>query len=176
MKEIIRFLRTHKSLSQEQVAQKLGISRQSYIKYENGQVTPNNQTITELSKLFGVSEEVIRSNKIPEITYENHSLSDSYKKYSQASVVKEPAYVYGTEASKEESYEGVFDGQSVQFTTQVNFQKGQRFKLVPLVDEEKERKRKEAFEYLMSISGKWKVPDDWDYKEELNKYREERFR
>ena len=57
MKEILKYLRQLNSFSQEQIAQKLGISRQSYIKYENGSVIPNNSTVHHLAAIYGVGED-----------------------------------------------------------------------------------------------------------------------
>ena len=84
MKEILKYLRQINSFSQERIAQKLGISRQSYIKYENGSVVPNNSTVHHLAAIYGVSEEFIRSNKIPSV--QENSIKEtaaSIKKFYQ---------------------------------------------------------------------------------------------
>ena len=51
MKEILRQLREEHFFSQGTVAKELGISRQSYIKYEAGEVEPSVEIIRKLSKL-----------------------------------------------------------------------------------------------------------------------------
>lgn len=56
MKEILKYLRQLNSLFQEQIAQKLGILRQSYIKYENGSVVPNASTVHHLTAIYKVRE------------------------------------------------------------------------------------------------------------------------
>lgn len=40
MREILKYLRQTNSFTQEEIARKLEISRQTYIKYENGEVEP----------------------------------------------------------------------------------------------------------------------------------------
>ena len=40
MKEILKYLRQTNSFTQEEIARKLEISRQTYINYENGEVEP----------------------------------------------------------------------------------------------------------------------------------------
>ena len=54
-KNIILELRTKKGLSQEELAEKLFVSRQAVSRWENGETTPNTETLKLLSKLFDVS-------------------------------------------------------------------------------------------------------------------------
>ena len=54
-KEIILKLRTQKGLSQEELAEKVFVTRQAVSRWENGETTPNTETLKLLSKLFGVS-------------------------------------------------------------------------------------------------------------------------
>jgi len=51
MNETLRALREQNNYSQAAVASYLGISRQMYIKYENGDATPPVKIVTELSNL-----------------------------------------------------------------------------------------------------------------------------
>lgn len=53
--EKLRCLRKERSLSQEEVAEKLNISRQTISKYEVGAATPDIKKLTEITKLFDVS-------------------------------------------------------------------------------------------------------------------------
>jgi len=48
-------LRTKKGLSQEQLAEKVYVTRQAVSRWENGETVPNTETLKLLSKLFGVS-------------------------------------------------------------------------------------------------------------------------
>ena len=53
--EKLRSLRKDKSLSQEEVAEKLNVSRQTISKYELGDATPDLNKISEIAELFNVS-------------------------------------------------------------------------------------------------------------------------
>ena len=54
-KEIIFRLRTGKGLSQDELAEKVYVTRQAVSRWENGDTTPNTETLKLLSKLFDVS-------------------------------------------------------------------------------------------------------------------------
>lgn len=54
-KDIILELRTKKGLSQDELAEKVFVTRQAVSRWENGETTPNIQTLKLLSKLFDVS-------------------------------------------------------------------------------------------------------------------------
>jgi len=54
-KDIIFELRTKKGLSQDELAEKVYVSRQAVSRWENGETTPNTETLKLLSKLFDVS-------------------------------------------------------------------------------------------------------------------------
>ena len=65
MKEILKYLRQLNSLSQEEIAGHLNISRQSYINYENGTVIPSDKIVSRLAQIYGVTEEFLRANRVP---------------------------------------------------------------------------------------------------------------
>ena len=54
-KDIIRELRTKHGLSQEELAEKVFVTRQAVSRWENGETVPNTETLKLLSKLFDVS-------------------------------------------------------------------------------------------------------------------------
>ncbi len=54
-KEIILELRTKKGLSQNELAEKVHITRQAVSRWETGETVPNTETLKLLSKLFDVS-------------------------------------------------------------------------------------------------------------------------
>ncbi len=54
-KDIILKLRTTAGLSQDDLAEKVFVTRQAVSRWENGETTPNTQTLKLLSKLFDVS-------------------------------------------------------------------------------------------------------------------------
>ena len=54
-KDMIREFRTKKGLSQDELAEKVFVTRQAVSRWENGETTPNTETLKLLSKLFDVS-------------------------------------------------------------------------------------------------------------------------
>lgn len=54
-KDIILELRNQKGLSQDELAEKVFVTRQAVSRWENGETTPNIETLKLLSKLFDVS-------------------------------------------------------------------------------------------------------------------------
>ena len=54
-KDIILELRTKHGLSQEELAEKVFVTRQAVSRWENGETVPNTETLKLLSKLFDVS-------------------------------------------------------------------------------------------------------------------------
>lgn len=54
-KDIILQLRTKKGLSQDELAEKVYVTRQAVSRWEHGETTPNTETLKLLSKLFDVS-------------------------------------------------------------------------------------------------------------------------
>lgn len=65
-------LRKHKGLSQEELAEQLGVSRQAVSRWELGQTLPDIPNLLQLCELFGVSadylvkDEVAKSNSVCE--------------------------------------------------------------------------------------------------------------
>lgn len=54
-KDVILDLRIKKGLSQEELAEKVFVTRQAVSRWENGETIPNIETLKQLSKFFGVS-------------------------------------------------------------------------------------------------------------------------
>ena len=54
-KEIIHELRTRRGLSQDELAEKIFVTRQAVSRWENGETVPNVDTLKLLSKFFDVS-------------------------------------------------------------------------------------------------------------------------
>ena len=54
-KDILHQLRTQKGLSQDELAEQVFVTRQAVSRWENGETTPNVETLKLLSKLFDVS-------------------------------------------------------------------------------------------------------------------------
>ena len=64
--EKIAELRKQNNMSQEELAEKLGISRQSVSKWESGQSLPDIEKLPVLSDLFHVSiDYLVKDNTLP---------------------------------------------------------------------------------------------------------------
>ena len=64
-KEKLQLLRINLKFSQEELADRLGISRQSITKWENGQSFPDIQNLIQLSEIFKVSiDRLVKGNDI----------------------------------------------------------------------------------------------------------------
>ena len=67
MNNTIKALREQNNYSQSAVAQFLGISRQMYIKYENGDAAPPVKIVVELSNFYRVPYDVILEDKLKDL-------------------------------------------------------------------------------------------------------------
>ena len=54
-KEVILNLRTKNGMSQDELAEKVFVTRQAVSRWENGETVPNTETLKLLSNVFGVS-------------------------------------------------------------------------------------------------------------------------
>ena len=84
MDSVIKKLREQHSFSQEELSQKLGVSRQSCIKYENGTVELPLELVRKLSSIFDVDYSCLIDNTLPvEPSYE---IQKSKKTNEQADI------------------------------------------------------------------------------------------
>lgn len=151
MKEILKYLRQLNSFSQEQIAQKLGISRQSYIKYENGSVIPNNSTVHHLAAIYGDGEDFIRRNEVPSPLGKKHD-NPEFETDESALEVASPEYVMKASIQQERrTYEGIFDGNCVRVLGDHNFKKGQRIIMWEEDEKEKKARRQKAYEPILNF-------------------------
>lgn len=93
--KIISKLRTSEKLSQEQLAEKLGISRQAVQKWESGNSAPDTQNLIQIARLFGVTldslvfgsdariEEELKNEKVLKPTYTNQHAWEVYSSQLQ---------------------------------------------------------------------------------------------
>lgn len=66
--EKIRKLRKENKISQEALAEKLGVSRQSISLWENDQTIPSMENIVAIANIFGVStDELLKDNDEKEV-------------------------------------------------------------------------------------------------------------
>ena len=58
----LTFLRKHNGLSQEALAEKIGVSRQAISKWERGEASPDTENLLSLSKIYSVSLDDLLGN------------------------------------------------------------------------------------------------------------------
>ena len=68
MKDVLKYLRRTGGFTQADAARMLGVSRQSYSKYESGAVVPSDELVAKASEVYGVDESFIRANRVPSIS------------------------------------------------------------------------------------------------------------
>lgn len=66
--KLVKQLRTEKGLSQAEIAEKIGISRSSYIAFEQGKIELSLSEALKLSDIFGISLDEIRGGLRPNYT------------------------------------------------------------------------------------------------------------
>ena len=98
MLDSLKYFREQNNYSQGAVASYLGISRQMYIKYENGEVEPPLKVVVQLAKFYRISYDVLIDNKTPDQTV-NYGIPDP-----EPMEVASPAPAYGTSDSNNSSY------------------------------------------------------------------------
>lgn len=161
MKDVLKYLRQTGGFTQADAAKMIGVSRQSYSKYENGAVVPSDALVAKIAKVYGVDESFIRANKIP-------SISGSNVEYKLDGDAKVP------NVASPKSYDAYFDGNTVRVLGEANFYEGQKFKLVTVDDGEEQKK---ACEILRSYCGRLKPGPENDpyYEKEYHDYLEGKY-
>ena len=82
--DIIKELREERNWSQEQMAERLGMSKNGYAKIERGESLPSLERLDEIAKVLGVSVlELIRvSDKNVVLQTQNHHANYHYNHYA----------------------------------------------------------------------------------------------
>lgn len=91
MKETIKNLREFFRYSQTQIAAMVGVSRQMYIKYENGEYEPNVKVISALCRVYNVPYQIIIENKYKDGVPERRDASDFMEKVELNKTVRPEA-------------------------------------------------------------------------------------
>lgn len=160
MKEILKYLRNINSYTQSDISQKIGVSRQTYFKYESGTSLPSEKILQKLAEVYHVTPDFILKNQIPQLE------------------IASPSVKYGESVgSVQKSYDAYFDGNTVRVMdgAESNFSIGQRFKLVEMNEDEEMEKKRKAINTLKKFRGTLDLPADFDYKKELIKALEEKY-
>ena len=72
-------LRKKNSWSQEELAEKLGVSRQSISKYESAQAVPDMEKILKLSRIFGVTTDYLIKDEIEDLEFSEEDFEEDKK-------------------------------------------------------------------------------------------------
>ena len=81
-------LRKAKDLTQEQLAEKLDVSRQSISKWESGQATPELEKIVALSAVFDVTTDyLLKSSEIDDLSVKTEMLEKQQQRQILACVM-----------------------------------------------------------------------------------------
>lgn len=88
--EKIYALRKKEGLSQEALAEKLGVSRQSVSKWETGEATPEVSKLLSLSKLFGVTTDYLLDDESEEKLQEAEEEKEELSPFAAAPVYETP--------------------------------------------------------------------------------------
>ena len=105
MNETLRTLREQNNYSQAAVASYLDISRQMYIKYENGDAIPPVKIVTALSNFYRVPYDVILEDKLNSEEDKSSTAPGIYDNSRETVLeVHDPAATYGTASSSPSYY------------------------------------------------------------------------
>ncbi len=85
--ERIYELRKSKELSQEDLAERLGVSRQSVSKWETGAVVPDTENALKMSKIFGVTTDFLLTGQYNDTGLDSGKVTYTESKASQESEV-----------------------------------------------------------------------------------------
>lgn len=70
----LKELRKEKKLTQAKVAEDLGITQQSYARWENDKVTPTSEKLAQIAKYYGVTTDYLLGEKTDEVDLSNVEL------------------------------------------------------------------------------------------------------
>ena len=170
MKEILKYLRNINSYTQSDISQKIGVSRQTYFKYESGTSLPSEKILQKLAEAYHVTPDFILKNQIPQLTEKKEDL---YDKQESELEIASPSVKYGESVgSVQKTYDAYFDGNTVRVMdgAESNFSIGQRFKLVEMNEDEEMEKKRKALKTIRDIIARkpfTRSDDDPYYKEAL---------
>ena len=114
---IIQF-RTYNKIEPETIAKTLNISTEEYLKYEDGSVTPDIATITELAiiykvtiaEFYGNTPRLVLNNPDDENIFFKNNDELEVLKFSELSIdEKEMILAYRTSENKEQIYKMILD-------------------------------------------------------------------
>lgn len=79
----LREYRLNRGISQQKLADAVGVSQQSINRYENQQVEPDIHTLTQFADYFGVSLDDLLGHPSPGLTEEEQRVLQDYRRLSR---------------------------------------------------------------------------------------------
>ena len=185
MKEILKYLRLVKGYSQQTVADAIGVSRQSYNKYEVGTVVPSDKVALKLADFYRVDLSFIKANMVPNIPEKgkNDIYADVYPDLSEFGgfkAVASPSAACGCMAANTavpavgapfkkkqdemlKSYDAYYSrGKIVLKHDDLNLREGQNLKVTVCWESEEEEKDRleRSWKTIQGLKGKFKLPPE----------------
>ena len=106
--EKLQLIRKSKGMTQEDLAEKLAVSRQAVAKWESGQVYPDISNLIQISNLFNVTVDYLVRDQECMVSYENTEDSDISKLIEfrlEANVNTYAAYMNETDSTRIDSHD-----------------------------------------------------------------------
>jgi transcriptional regulator with XRE-family HTH domain len=102
--ENLRFLRKRLGLSQEELAEKVGLNRGNIASYEKGGVEPNLSTLRTMASFFEISIDMLLEDNLESFDFENKDIRQWTK------LEKEQEEIYFKVAKQAEDLKAVIEG------------------------------------------------------------------
>ena len=106
--EKLQLIRKSKGMTQEELAEKLAVSRQAVAKWESGQVYPDISNLIQISNLFNVTVDYLVRDQECMVSYENTEDNDLSKLIEfrlEANVNTYAAYMNETDSTRIDSHD-----------------------------------------------------------------------
>ncbi len=99
LSEKIRLLRMKKGLSQEELAEQIGVSRQSVSKWESGQTSPEISKLMKMANVFEISTDELLDPEIKE--FRSGSNDSDHNQGSTQSIYERKKYARGYQMGRD---------------------------------------------------------------------------
>ena len=132
-KRLLKYRKLH-NLSQEKLAEQIGVSRQAVSKWERGEASPDTDILIALSKLYNISlDELVLGESEPSVATEK--ASETFSKNSEETIAEEINKTNSAPETNDEDEENTNEGENELYSE----------------DEEDEEKRKSIQKMLYSF-------------------------
>ena len=126
--EKLQLIRKSQGMTQEDLAEKLDVSRQAVAKWESGQVYPDISNLIQISNLFNVTVDYLVRDQECMVSYDDHADTDIGKLIDfrlEANVNTYPAYMNETDPTRLDSHD--YSYSNGQYTYHDTYVGGEKF-------------------------------------------------